>query len=373
MVLLVCIINVLGWLVVCVCVQTRSALTCALVAILHHTHVVSPPPLPPFRPESVIGVLEYDPDVAARPQHREFLENKVVFKTAVPFSDPALVEKIHQTFRITFIKDVVLPRVLDDAVRHPRVVPRCLCVVIFGFWFFPEPLSAVLALLPPPLRACSCRGGGRSLSFVCADQAGDGGCWVYACCISLVVEHCHPCPHSSPFLPSCMINPLTICHPTPPPHHPLFRHAWQTFAALNSIIFFNNVDILAAIQEDADYLDAVFARLQAEDAAADAVGDLVMFLQELCNMTKALNVQRKVAFYGELISRVRVQTLAFFFFELFCSNLCGFGCGLVGTPPSPFVSVSSVVVVWRSPPPRVSLFFSGVLCGGCSQNRPPEL
>lgn len=64
-----------------------------------------------------VGALEYEPDIRPeqRPRHREFLRDSAVFKEVVPISDPAVKSKIHQTYRMGYLKDVVLPRVLDDA------------------------------------------------------------------------------------------------------------------------------------------------------------------------------------------------------------------------------------------------------------------
>ncbi|CAK9138918.1 unnamed protein product [Ilex paraguariensis] len=62
----------------------------------------------------VIGCLEYDPDVP-HVHHRNFLREHVVFKEAIPIKDPVVLSKIHQTYRVSYLKDVVLPRVLDDA------------------------------------------------------------------------------------------------------------------------------------------------------------------------------------------------------------------------------------------------------------------
>lgn len=63
----------------------------------------------------IVGALEYDPDFKTQQKHREFLQSCVQFKEVVPISDPAIMAKIHQTYRIQYIKDVILPRSLDDA------------------------------------------------------------------------------------------------------------------------------------------------------------------------------------------------------------------------------------------------------------------
>jgi len=63
----------------------------------------------------LMGILEYDPEWPKRVKHREYLSNHVVFKEVVPFENEDLVKKIHQTFRLQYLKDVVLPRTLDDS------------------------------------------------------------------------------------------------------------------------------------------------------------------------------------------------------------------------------------------------------------------
>uniref|UniRef100_A0A2P2MU23 Serine/threonine-protein phosphatase 4 regulatory subunit 3 isoform X1 n=1 Tax=Rhizophora mucronata TaxID=61149 RepID=A0A2P2MU23_RHIMU len=63
----------------------------------------------------VIGALEYDPELPHIQHHRNFLEEHVVFKEAIPIKDPHVLSKIHQTYRVGYLKDVVLARVLDEA------------------------------------------------------------------------------------------------------------------------------------------------------------------------------------------------------------------------------------------------------------------
>ncbi|XP_010443678.1 PREDICTED: serine/threonine-protein phosphatase 4 regulatory subunit 3 isoform X2 [Camelina sativa] len=64
----------------------------------------------------IIGCLEYDPGVPHSQHHRNFLKEHVVFREAIPIKDPLVLSKIHQTYRIGYLKDVVLARVLDDAI-----------------------------------------------------------------------------------------------------------------------------------------------------------------------------------------------------------------------------------------------------------------
>ncbi|KAI3990131.1 hypothetical protein MKX01_029109 [Papaver californicum] len=62
----------------------------------------------------IIGILEYDQEIS-RVHHRAFLKEHVVFKEAIPIKDPSVLSKIHQTYRIGYIKDVILPRILDES------------------------------------------------------------------------------------------------------------------------------------------------------------------------------------------------------------------------------------------------------------------
>ncbi|KAJ6357085.1 hypothetical protein OIU78_005047 [Salix suchowensis] len=62
----------------------------------------------------VIGSLEYDPDISHIQHHRNFLKEHIVFKEAIPIRDPHVLSKIHQTYRVGYLKDVVLARILDE-------------------------------------------------------------------------------------------------------------------------------------------------------------------------------------------------------------------------------------------------------------------
>ncbi|XWS38957.1 hypothetical protein CRYUN_Cryun18bG0008100 [Craigia yunnanensis] len=63
----------------------------------------------------IIGSLEYDPDVPQVQHYRNFLKEHVIFKEAIPIKNPVVLSKIHQTYRVGYLKDVVLARVLDEA------------------------------------------------------------------------------------------------------------------------------------------------------------------------------------------------------------------------------------------------------------------
>eukprot|EP00667_Euglena_gracilis_P003728 EG_transcript_3736 len=62
----------------------------------------------------LMGVLEYDPLFGRRLNHRQYLQSTVQFKEAVQLSE-SLKSKIHETFKVQYFKDCVVPRYLDDA------------------------------------------------------------------------------------------------------------------------------------------------------------------------------------------------------------------------------------------------------------------
>ncbi|KAG5110771.1 hypothetical protein JHK82_039994 [Glycine max] len=60
-------------------------------------------------------VILDDPKVSHVKHHRKFLKEHVIFKEAIPIKNTVVLSKIHQTYRVGFLKDVVLARVLDEA------------------------------------------------------------------------------------------------------------------------------------------------------------------------------------------------------------------------------------------------------------------
>ncbi|KAJ2874217.1 Platinum sensitivity protein [Coemansia aciculifera] len=62
-----------------------------------------------------IGMLEHDPKhPVERGTYRDFIRSGSHYKEAVPIGDAATENKIHQNFRLQYLKDVVLPGILDD-------------------------------------------------------------------------------------------------------------------------------------------------------------------------------------------------------------------------------------------------------------------
>lgn len=65
--------------------------------------------------DAVVGALEYDPDFPShKANHRAWLNGQGRFKEVVPIEDEHIRHKIHQTYRLQYLKDVVLARILDD-------------------------------------------------------------------------------------------------------------------------------------------------------------------------------------------------------------------------------------------------------------------
>lgn len=64
----------------------------------------------------IIGALEYDPDSSVRIKHRQFLKEQVLFKEVVPIRDSEIIRQIHLIYRMQYVKDVILPRLLDETV-----------------------------------------------------------------------------------------------------------------------------------------------------------------------------------------------------------------------------------------------------------------
>ncbi|CAF3621141.1 unnamed protein product [Rotaria socialis] len=59
----------------------------------------------------VIGCLEYDSQLNyhEKRNHREFLDTKATFREVIPIINQELLSKIHQTYRVQYIQDAILP------------------------------------------------------------------------------------------------------------------------------------------------------------------------------------------------------------------------------------------------------------------------
>jgi protein phosphatase-4 regulatory subunit 3 len=65
--------------------------------------------------EGVIGMLEYDQEYPSlKASFRQFFREISRFRQVVEIKDPSIRNKIHQTYRLQYLKEVVLARLLDD-------------------------------------------------------------------------------------------------------------------------------------------------------------------------------------------------------------------------------------------------------------------
>ncbi|KKK25454.1 hypothetical protein ARAM_006344 [Aspergillus rambellii] len=63
----------------------------------------------------VVGALEYDSEFPNhKANHRQYLSDRTRYKEVVPIKDPIIRRKIRHTWRLQYLKDVVLARILDD-------------------------------------------------------------------------------------------------------------------------------------------------------------------------------------------------------------------------------------------------------------------
>ena len=63
----------------------------------------------------VVGALEYDPDFPThKANHRQYLSDNSRFKEVVEIRDQNITRRIRHTWRLQYLKDVVLARILDD-------------------------------------------------------------------------------------------------------------------------------------------------------------------------------------------------------------------------------------------------------------------
>lgn len=73
-----------------------------------------------------------------------------------------------------------------------------------------------------------------------------------------------------------------------------------TYATLTSLALFNNVDVLSALQADARFLPRLFAALRDAAPGSPEWADLVAFLQELCALSRHLQVTQRQALWSKM-------------------------------------------------------------------------
>ncbi len=76
----------------------------------------------------VVGCLENDPSLAQPKRHRQYLKSIANFHQVIKINNPELLSKIHQTYRVQYIQDVVLPT--------PSVFEENMLSTLSSFIFF---------------------------------------------------------------------------------------------------------------------------------------------------------------------------------------------------------------------------------------------
>lgn len=76
----------------------------------------------------VVGCLEFEPGSAEPKKHRDYLKSMAKFHQVIPITNTELLSKIHQTYRVQYIQDVVLPT--------PSVFEENMLSTLSSFVFF---------------------------------------------------------------------------------------------------------------------------------------------------------------------------------------------------------------------------------------------
>merc|ERR1719400_3028565 len=76
----------------------------------------------------VVGCLEFDPNLSTPKRHREYLKKIASFHEVIKINNPELLSKIHQTYRVQYIQEVVLPT--------PSVFEENMLSTLSSFIFF---------------------------------------------------------------------------------------------------------------------------------------------------------------------------------------------------------------------------------------------
>ena len=57
----------------------------------------------------ILGILEYDPNAKEPVKHRQFVQEESRFKEVIPFRSKDLLQKIHLTYKVQYIQDILVP------------------------------------------------------------------------------------------------------------------------------------------------------------------------------------------------------------------------------------------------------------------------
>lgn len=87
--------------------------------------------------EACCCCLEYDPDLREKANHRWFIRDRLRFRTVIEIEDEDLIDSIHKSFRVTFIRDTLLRPTMDESClttlsslltfTHAEIVKAVMC------------------------------------------------------------------------------------------------------------------------------------------------------------------------------------------------------------------------------------------------------
>jgi protein phosphatase-4 regulatory subunit 3 len=84
-----------------------------------------------------------------------------------------------------------------------------------------------------------------------------------------------------------------------------------TFSVLNSLIFFNQVDIVSHLQQDTAFLKELFAIFGADEQIYQRKKDGVLFIQQCCAVAKSLQANARATLFQNFISNGLLDVIQF--------------------------------------------------------------
>ena len=84
-----------------------------------------------------------------------------------------------------------------------------------------------------------------------------------------------------------------------------------TFGVLNSLIFFNQVDIVTHLQQSPSFLKDLFSLIDGKDASPARRKDAVCFIQQCCAIAKNLQPQARQSLYGSFVQNGLLNVIVY--------------------------------------------------------------
>ena len=84
-----------------------------------------------------------------------------------------------------------------------------------------------------------------------------------------------------------------------------------TFSVLNSLIFFNQVDIVSHLQSNTSYLEELFGIIDSSDGDVRRKKDAIGFMQQCCAIAKNLQAPARATLYNNFIQNGLLRAINF--------------------------------------------------------------